>query len=492
MIALLLACAGPSPLPAPQPTPLPTVTPEPVPASPGRCDGFTTSAVRLGGEIADELETETGRVLAIGAGVWEQPDSGAARWRGLPGESRGLAGSTNELWVAAGTAGLLRVRGEQITRWETGGRIAAVLMHHGAIWAADETGRVLRLPLDASPNAAPDTRVVDGWPLRLRPEGDSVRVDARLDQDLRVWWSDGFQVTDAPAEEWPLAAPKGSSSIREIAPAAGGLAVGLTNTDNDGSVLLLQPDPTHPLVVTRRIDVDGGVSTLLADGDGVLTGLQGHGLVRIGPDWRTARPVALAGDRLNHLVRVDEDHLVAAAFGGGLVWFSRTDAGWATSRRVGLQSDTYPQAVLVDGARTGVVPSFHGYIDWWRGGARQDTEVLSGTLRSGEQLSRPRVLDGVLWAPLPGKGLERIDLSAGTGQVLRAPFGAWDVTPWDGGLLVALGEAGMGWVADPEAPTLEMVCDLPGVVRRVAVVDGQPVAATGGVLFSLRPRRMPP
>ncbi len=120
----------------------------------------------------------------------------------------------------------------------------------------------------------------------------------------------------------------------------------------------------------------------------------------------------------------------------------------------------------------------HRLLDGAAGAAPEGEWLASGALE----------VDGTLWIGLPSVGLTGVSMAQDETVTLRTNPGAWDVARLGRRLVIARGQAGVA-VVDPAKPDAPLVaaCDLPGETRRLAVSDDRIVAASGGVMYLLRP-----
>lgn len=309
----------------------------------------------------------------------------------------------DRLWIADRSQGLSRLDGADspgtstLTSWRTGGSVVALADAGGAIWAADATGRVLRLPLGASASDPVEQVEVDGAPSSLAPWGDGVVVAAGGAGLLLVTpGAAGLEVRSAPwSPSWPS----------RVATAGDVLYVAASQT-------VFRWDGVGP---TREVEVPQRALALLPRGDGVLIAAQAAGLHR----W-------------------DGD--------------SETTSGWdasAIAGRTGFSADglfaVSEDEVLVAGGLLGVVEAYRVDGDWIAGAVRGAGGLITAIEPVGDEL----VVGLATWNNAGRLVGLRDEGAAGLHVAWESDAGGWPsrILPWRSGLLVARrGGGGLGFV----------------------------------------------
>ncbi|MFZ5477292.1 MAG: hypothetical protein ACOZNI_11010 [Myxococcota bacterium] len=427
MIALLLACATPTPpaVAGPSRRELPAAPALPCPFEvEGR---WAVGGVPVPGPPA--LAPAEDHLTIAGEPVFSE------------GRLAAVAEDDGEVWLA-GTAGLARVGGGA---WATRSPAVAVDARGGVAWAVTVDGEVLRV----GPDGEAARSEVDGRPVAVVAAGEGAWVLGVDD----VW------------------RPVGAPSPREEA------VVPATPV----------PDPMVALedgVVATRSGVRGlegwrvdlpDVVGLLPEGDGwrVVTARDGEWVVGEG--------------RMEQVIAPGGRELIAATPGVRLT--ADGELLPARSARPGEGRAWHPPRALavVDGW-VAVGFGLVGRLELLGPAGERRVHALPGPLELvGAPLpgSELRWDGDALWIPMPAHGLARMEGPTGSPATLPGVPGAWDVAPWEGGHVVALGDLGVGVLA---GDVLVGRCAHPGRVIRVATGPGGVWAASSGVVTRLRKR----
>lgn len=241
------------------------------------------------------------------------------------GEANAVLSVDGRLWVADGTGGIARLEGLEDpasasrVEWSVGGNIVALAAGPRTIWAADTTGRVLALPLDASADTVPRSVEVDGKPVSLA-HWEGVVVVAALAGGL-------LEISDA---DGVLSVGPGRHELAHASRVASG-----------GGVLYAARGQT----LTRwtaggartTVQLDKQVLGILPREDGVLVAAQSAGLFSwvggVGEPVRWADDVLVgrAGLSAEGLVGIDERTVLVAGGLLGPVRATWDGSGWTAS-----------------------------------------------------------------------------------------------------------------------------------------------------------------
>lgn len=411
LLALVAAACAPSREPFSEPA---VLTLEAVPE---RCEGLDMlSRLRIAGAHIAVASDGRSVFSALGdaVAVYDAETLAPGQEIHVPGEPRALLLTGDDLWVAAGTAGLVRVPDPTVPdegrfdTWATGGEIVDLIARDGALWAADAMGRVLVLPLDAAPGSTPEVVPVDGLPRALAVWRDGAIVAARAGGLRLVSRTEDGRLVERTAglESGDANRVATSDTFAWIA----GLST-LTRWDGETTVTVPFAEP---------------VASLEPSGDGVL---------------------------------------IAARQGGLFFW----DGGQSPPTRLLLPGTTGRPPISPEA----LVPAGDGA--WWLAGGTGGTALIAGGTTGAMELRRASPPGGVITAlePIPGGLALGLGPSDAAGELMLASLDSAGVltvidrldaggpvsalSPLGSGLVVARSPGGVGFVdlsVDPGARTI--------------------------------------